>query len=134
MRKTGQLCWSSHDCLYFRRHIYISSMRLLKIASSNRLVLYSCVAFHFATIISALNCSIESQNVALQAFYVSNGGAGWNASTGWSSNDQDTCNWLGIQCNDDGLVSTIYLPFNNVSQISLAPHCLSLSYPPSFRS
>ena len=64
---------------------------------------------------SAQSCSIDDQRAVLKTFYASSGGSEWFTSTGWNSTDLNTCMWQGIRCSDDGLVTSIYLQFNNVS-------------------
>jgi uncharacterized protein YjbI with pentapeptide repeats len=70
----------------------------------------------------ASSCSLLAQRDVLRSFYHSSGGSSWTVSSpGWSfSSETDPCKWQGVECSDKGLVASLYLPFNNVSSISLS--------------
>jgi hypothetical protein len=51
---------------------------------------------------------------ALRAFYVYLGGFDWYNSYGWLDNATPHCQWFGISCNDNGLVTKIELRSNNL--------------------
>ena len=105
----------------FSERAAVPNMRLRKSKSAQ-----SQMFAHLCSMaaVSALNCSIKDQKTVLSTFYASSGGGEWFSSSGWNSTDVNTCLWQGIGCSDEGLVTSIYLPFNNVGTcISLSESC-----------
>ena len=50
----------------------------------------------------------------MEQFYNATGGQNWASSTGWLS-DPNHCNWIGIECNDQGDVTAIELRNNSIA-------------------
>ena len=57
---------------------------------------------------------IENESGGLSFLYSSFGGDDWKDNTGWDS-DTPHCEWFGITCNEDGLVTEINLRHNNLT-------------------
>jgi len=56
--------------------------------------------------IDPCNYSTVEQRYALSTFYYSTNGDGWNDSEGWLE-DSSECSWVGVKCDDDGLVDEL---------------------------
>eukprot|EP00584_Thalassiosira_punctigera_P022656 CAMPEP_0172573310 /NCGR_PEP_ID=MMETSP1067-20121228/136119_1 /TAXON_ID=265564 ORGANISM="Thalassiosira punctigera, Strain Tpunct2005C2" /NCGR_SAMPLE_ID=MMETSP1067 /ASSEMBLY_ACC=CAM_ASM_000444 /LENGTH=1416 /DNA_ID=CAMNT_0013365909 /DNA_START=302 /DNA_END=4550 /DNA_ORIENTATION=- len=52
--------------------------------------------------------------LVLKEFYRENGGEHWFNNDGWLE-DEDHCNWFGVACNGDGLVTELNLRNNNLT-------------------
>jgi Leucine-rich repeat (LRR) protein len=54
------------------------------------------------------------ENEALRSFYDNLGGPNWHNSYGWLDDATRHCQWFGISCNENGLVTKIELRSNNI--------------------
>lgn len=49
------------------------------------------------------------QRYSLAVLYFSTKGKSWAESTNWLANDKDHCQWFGVECNEEGLVTRLNL-------------------------
>ncbi len=52
---------------------------------------------------------------ALVALYNSTNGGYWRVNRGWLETNTPCSSWAGVECNDDGYVTDLFLPYNQLS-------------------
>lgn len=55
------------------------------------------------------------ETLLLRALFEQTGGEYWLNRTGWADDDVPQCQWIGLTCNDDGLITEINLGTNNLT-------------------
>ena len=58
------------------------------------------------------SCVPQADRDALLNFYYATEGDSWESNTNWLVGDPCTNNWYGLECNPDGTIQKVYLPFN----------------------
>lgn len=62
----------------------------------------------------SLNNRFTLEREALLSLYVNTNGASWTNQTNWNGKEGTECNWHGIHCSDDHVITAIELPSNNL--------------------
>ncbi|KAL7490391.1 hypothetical protein ACHAWT_000019, partial [Skeletonema menzelii] len=57
----------------------------------------------------------QSQLYALKAFYFATNGDSWDINSGWLDSSQSECDWFGVTCDDENIVTSLDLGNNNLS-------------------
>eukprot|EP00986_Skeletonema_menzelii_P011701 scaffold6116_cov145-Skeletonema_menzelii.AAC.1 len=58
----------------------------------------------------------QSQLYALSVLYNATNGDSWDNNSGWlDSSSQSECDWYGVTCDDENIVTSVELGFNNLS-------------------
>jgi hypothetical protein len=89
---------------------------------SGDLTPYSCSPSNLSVLYLAGNHLPETLNentllmrYVMTTFYFSLGGPKWRRDDNWlSAADSSECTWYGVSCNDQGVISEISLPHNNL--------------------
>ena len=55
-----------------------------------------------------------AERKALRALYTAAQGPGWFEQGGWETNDTDLSAWFGVVCGEEGHVTSVHLPSNNL--------------------